>query len=92
MIIKLSEIVFFTFPGKILCGGKTGEYVQRKRKRSRKYIHPYQRQISEKYTNQFSKLHCLNSIAFYSKSCQIKNISKPHSGAFNLVVMNGPKR
>ena len=47
--LKFSEIVFFTFPGEIICGvGKTGEDVQRKRKRSRKYIHPYHRQISEK--------------------------------------------
>ena len=34
-----------------------------------KIIHPYWYQIREKYTNKFSKLHCLNLIAFYSKSC-----------------------
>ena len=35
--LKLSEIVFFTFPGEIICAvGKTGENVQRKRKQSRK--------------------------------------------------------
>ena len=44
------RIEFFTFPGEIICGvGMAGEDAQRKRKRTLKYIHPYQRQIREKY-------------------------------------------
>ena len=47
--LKFSEIEFFTFLGEIICRvSKTGGDVQRNRERSRKYIHPYQRQISEK--------------------------------------------
>ena len=87
------EIVFFTFPGEIICRvGKTGEDVQRKQKRIRKlFIHISVKEAKKIYQPIFkAALFEFSCILF--KILLIKNIPKPHSGAFNLVVMNRPKR
>ena len=56
-----------------------------------KAIHPYQCQISKIYQPIFkAALFEFSYILF--KILLIKNIPKPHSGTFNLVVMNRPKR
>ena len=81
-------MVIFTFPGETICGvGKTEEDVRRKGKRSRKYIHPYQRQISEKIYQLIFKAVLLQFNCILFKILPKKSIPNPHSGAFNLVVM-----
>ena len=85
--------MLFTFPYEIICGtGKTREDVQKKAETKPKIIHPYQRQRSQKMYQPIFKAALFDFNCILFTILLTENIPKPHSDAFNLVVMNGPKR